>query len=135
MQQDWNAMLQNVADNNQKVVAAAVEFNKIATRTQGLLARRQFAAIETCLDSGTRHLEVAVQTQDPAQALKQHVEIVVELGEKLVAAAQQTLEVQVQARDAIGRWMEDTMNGVKVEAAQTAGATQRKLPRSAKKAA
>lgn len=137
MQQNWNSMLESVAEANQKVMVAATEFSKIATRTQGLLVRRQIAALETCLDAGTEHLKVASQTQDPKEAMKRHTEVAVELGEKLVAAAQEALEIQVQARDAMGRWMEDGMNMVKAEAeaALSPGATTRKAARPPRKAA
>jgi len=133
MQQNWNAMLESVAAANQKAVLAATELNRIATRTQGLLVRRQLAVLETCLDAGTRHLSVATQTQDPKEAMKRHTEVAVELGEKLVAAAQEALEIQVQARDAIGRWMEDGMNVVKAEA--EAALSPAAAPRKARKAA
>ena len=133
MQQNWNAMLESVAAANQKAVLAATELNRIATRTQGLLVRRQFAVLETCLDAGTRHLSVATRTQDPKEAMKRHTEVAVELGEKLVAAAQEALEIQVQARDAIGRWMEDGMNAVKSQA--EAALRPAAAPRKARKAA
>lgn len=137
MQQNLNAMLESVVEANHKAVAAAAEFNKIATRTQGLLVRRQLAVLETCLDAGTSHLEVATQIHDPGEAMKRHSEVAVELGEKLVAAAQEALEIQVQARDAMGRWIEDGMNVVKAEAEAALGSTAapRKTPRTAKKAA
>lgn len=137
MEQNWNTMLEGMAEANQKAVAAVTEFNKIATRTQGLLVRRQIAVLETCLDAGTKHLQVVVQTQDPKEAMKRHTEVVVELGEKLVAAAQEALEIQVQARDAMGRWMEDGLNTVKAEAqaALSPATTQRKTSRTARKAA
>ena len=82
MQANWNSMLESVADANQKAVAAAAEFNKIATRTQGLLVRKQIAALETCLDAGTRCLKVVAETRDPKEALQLQTEVVVELGEK-----------------------------------------------------
>jgi len=133
MQQNWNAMLESVVAANQKAVLAATELNRIATRTQGLLVRRQLAVLETCLDAGTRHLSVATQTQDPKEAMKRHTEVAVELGEKLVAAAQETLEIQVQARDAIGRWMEDGINVVKTQA--EAALSPAAAPRKTRKAA
>jgi phasin family protein len=116
MQQNWSAMLSGMAEANHKAAVAATEFNRIAARTQGLLARRQFAAFEDCLDAGTRHLKVAVESRDPQEAIKRHTEVAVELGEKLVEATQASLEIQVQARDELVRWVEDGMKTVKAGA-------------------
>ena len=137
MQQSWNTVLDNVAEANQKAVAAAAELNKIATRTQGLLVGKQIAALETCLDAGAKHLKVATETRDPNEAIKLHAEVAVELGEKLVAATQESLEIQAQARDDLARWVEDGLKAVQseVEAASKPAAPARKTTRSVKKAA
>ena len=140
MQANWNTMLDTVAEANQKAVAAAAELNKIATRTQGLLVRKQIGALETCLDAGTKHLKVVAEAKDPQEAMQRHTEVAVELGEKLVAATQESLEIQVQARDELARWFEDGLKTVKAEAeavltpAAAAPATRRPARRTKKAA-
>jgi hypothetical protein len=138
MHQDWHTMLEGVVDANQKVVTAAVELNRIATRTRNMLARRQLEMLDSCLQAGTRHLEVVVRFQDPAQAMKHHTDVAVQLGEKLAAAAQDVLEIQVQARDAMGRWADAEMDTVEADVETVPDARtapSRKSPRSRKKVA
>jgi phasin family protein len=134
MQQNWNTVLETVAEANQKAVNAATEFNRIATRTQGLLVRKQIAALETCLDAGAKHMKVAAETQDPKEAIKLHADVAVELGEKLVAATQESFEIQVQARDELARWIEDGIKAVQDET-ETKSAPVAARKRSVRKAA
>jgi hypothetical protein len=135
MQQDWTATLSSVAEVNQKVVDTATALNKIAARTQGQIARRQFAAFEDCLDAGSRHLHVVTQVADPTQAMKRHAEVAVELGEKLVAATQATIELQVQARDEVVSLIEKGMQSAKAQvmSASKPPAPARRTPRTTKK--
>lgn len=116
MQQNWTTLFSGVAEANQKAVEAATEFNKIAARTQGALVRKQFAAFEDCLDAGSKHLGVVTHATEPQEAMKRHAEVAVELGEKLVAVTQATIEIQVQARDDLMRWMEKGTAMAKAEA-------------------
>ncbi len=136
MQQNWNSMLEGVAEAGHKAVAAAAELNKIATRTQGALVRKQIATLETCLDTGTQYLKVAADVRDPKEVMKRNTELAVALGEKLVAATQETLEIQVQARDELARWFEDGMNVAKAEAEaamKNGGAPRKTAARSSAK--
>ncbi len=137
MQQNWNTVLEGVAEAGQKAVAAAAELNKIATRTQGELMRKQILTLETCLDAGTQHLKVAADTQDPREAMKRHTELAVALGEKLVAVTQETFEIQVKARDSLARWIEDGVNAAKsqAEAVAVPAVPARKSSRSTRKTA
>ena len=117
MQDNWSTMLTGVVEANEKAVAAAVEFNRIATRAGTRVARRQFAAFEDILDAGSKHIEAAGTGEGPA-AVSRHAEIATELGEKLVAATQETIEIQTEARDELARWFEKG-----IEAAQTTAKT------------
>lgn len=137
MQQNWTTILSGVAEANQKVAEAATEFNKIAARAQGALARKQFAAFEDCLDAGSKHLGVVSQVAEPQEAMKRHAEVAVELGEKLVAATQATIEIQVQARDDLARWMEKGAAMTKTQAvapSKPAAPARRSTRRTTKKA-
>jgi len=117
LQQNWNTMLTGMADANQKAVEAASELQRIAARTQGLLARRQLAAFEDCLDAGGRMLGVTVESSDPKQVFEAHTQLAVQLGEKLVAAARESVEIQAQARDELVRWLGSGMQTLQAETA------------------
>jgi phasin family protein len=122
MEQNWSTLLTSVAEANEKAVAAATEFNRIAARAQARFARRQFVAFEDCLDAGSEHLAAVTAGDDPQKVMSRHAEIAAKLGEKLVAASQEALEIQVEARDELAGWMEKGVNTMKADVAEVATA-------------
>ena len=135
MEQNWTTMLTGVAEANQKAVAAAVDFNRIATRAQSRLARRQFAVFEDCLDAGSAHLAAVTAGDEPQKVLSRHAEIAAELGEKLVAASQEALEIQVEARDELASWMQEGVHTLKADVAEVTEAATTKVVRKPSRAA
>ena len=118
----------NVSDAHRKAVDAVMGFNKIAVRTQGLLAGQQLAALEKVLDAGSRNLQLVTETRDPRELIARQTEVAVELGEKLVAVAREALDIQAQARDEVATLVEDGFKAANVPAIE-------KAPKAAKKAA
>jgi hypothetical protein len=138
MQTNWNSMLEQVGRVNEKAVTAAVELNKIATRTQGLLARKQMAALETCLEAGTEQLRVMTEIRDPRALMEAQVQVAARFGEKLAITAQESLNIQAQARDELARWFEDGMHSVQAgveDMAAPAAAPRTPARRGTRKAA
>jgi phasin family protein len=124
-------VFENVSEAHKKAVDALMGFNKIAVRTQGLLANQQLAALEKVFDAGSRNLQLATESRDPRELVARQTEVAVELGEKLVAVAQEALDIQAQARDEVATLVEDGFQAVKVPAL----AKTPKTPKSAKKVA
>ena len=114
MEKVMENVFENVTDANKKAVDAVLNLNKIAVRTQGLLARQQLAVLENWLEAGNKHLQMATETRDPKEFMARQTEVAVELGEKLVTVAQESLEIQAQARDELAAWVEDGLKAVKV---------------------
>jgi phasin family protein len=100
-------VFENVTDAHRKAVDAVMGFNKIAVRTQGLLAGQHLAALEKVLDAGSRNLQLVTETRDPRELIARQTEVAVELGEKLVAVAREALDIQAQARDEVATLVED----------------------------
>ena len=73
-------VFENVTDAHRKAVDAVMGFNKIAVRTQGLLAGQQLAALEKVLDAGSRNLQLVSETRDPRELMARQTEVAVELG-------------------------------------------------------
>ncbi|GMQ76909.1 MAG: hypothetical protein BMS9Abin01_2212 [Gammaproteobacteria bacterium] len=121
-------VFENVTEVHKKAVDALMGFNKIAVRTQGLLANQQLAALERVFDAGSRNLQLATESRDPRELVARQTEVAVELGEKLVAVAQEALDIQAQARDEVATLVEDGFQAVKVPALV-------KTPKTAKKVA
>ena len=121
-------VFENVTEAHKKAVDALMGFNKIAVRTQGLLANQQLAALEKVFDAGSRNLQLATESRDPRELVARQTEVAVELGEKLVAVAQEALDIQAQARDEVASLVEDGFQAVKVAAVV-------KTPKTAKKVA
>lgn len=107
-------VIENVTEANKKAVDAVLNLNKIAVRTQGLLARQNLAILENWMEAGNKGLKLASETRDPKELVARQTEVAVELGEKLVAVAQEALDIQAQARDELASWMEDGLKAVKV---------------------
>ncbi len=130
-----NTMMSNtferVTEANRTAVDAAVQLNKIAVRTQGLLARQQLAAVENWIEAGTKNIRLAAETRDPKELMAKQAEIAVELGEKLMGVAQEALDIQAQARDELVSMVEEGFN------AATSAATSAAKPatKTVKKAA
>ncbi|NIP46603.1 MAG: TIGR01841 family phasin, partial [Gammaproteobacteria bacterium] len=100
-------VFENVTEAHKKAVDALMGFNKIAVRTQGLLAGQQLAALEKVFDAGTRNLQLVSETRDPRELVARQTEVAVELGETLVAVAREALDIQAQARDEVATLVED----------------------------
>ncbi len=121
MEQAYTDVLKNVSEVNKQAIESVLRFNRIAVRAQGLMARQQLSAMESYLDAGTRHMDLVGKTQDPQELIKLATEINVELGERLMALAQESMDIQAQARDEVTTWFED---GVKAVQKQTETATK-----------
>ena len=125
MEKAYTDVLKNVSEVNKQAMESVLRFNRIAVRAQGLLARQQLSAMESYLDAGTRHLDLVGKTQDPQELVKLATEINVELGERLMALAQESMDIQAQARDEVTSWIEDGMKAVQKQAEkQTEAATK-----------
>jgi phasin family protein len=128
MDKTINNVFGNVTEAHKKAVDALMGFNKIAVRTQGLLASQQLAAMEKLFDAGSRNLQLVTEARDPKELMSRQTEVAVELGEKLVAVAQEALEIQAQARDEVASLVEDGFKAVNLP-------TVAKPARTVKKAA
>jgi len=136
MDMPFNDTVAKLTAANRSVVASAMQFSKIAVRAQSLLARQQMEAMENCLEAGTRQMKLVSETRDPRDLVARQAEVAVELGEKLVAVAQEAMDIQSQARDEIATWVEDGLKTVKAETTAVAPkARPAARPRVAKKAA
>lgn len=136
MDMPFNDTVVKLTAANRSVVASAMQFSKIAVRAQSLIARQQMAAMENCLEAGTRQMKLVSEARDPRELVARQAEVAVELGEKLVAVAQEAMDIQSQARDEIATWVEDGLKTVKAEATTAAPkARPATRARAAKKAA
>lgn len=124
-------VFENVTEAHKKAVDALLGFNKIAVRTQGLLAGQQLAALEKVFDAGSRNLQLVSETRDPRELVARQTEVAVELGETLVAVAREALDIQAQARDEVAAMMEEGLKAANIPTVVPAP----KAPKTAKKAA
>lgn len=134
MEQAYTDVLKNVTEVNKQAVESVLRLNRIAVRTQGLLARQQLSAVETYLDTGTKHLDLVSKTKDPQEMIKLATEINAELGEKLLSIVQEAMNIQAQARDEFTSWFEDGVKAVQKQA-EKQSAVPAKAVKSATKSA
>jgi phasin family protein len=127
-------VFENVTDAHRKAVDAVMGFNKIAVRTQGLLAGQQLAALEKVLDAGSRNLQLVSESRDPRELIARQTEVAVELGETLVAVAREALDIQAQARDEVATMVEDGLKAANIPTVPMVPAAP-KATKTAKKAA
>ena len=127
-------VFENVTEAHKKAVDALMGFNKIAVRTQGLLAGQQLAAMEKVFDAGSRNLQLVSETRDPRELVARQTEVAVELGENLVAVAREALDIQAQARDEVAAMVEDGLKAANIPAVPMVPAAP-KATKTAKKAA
>ena len=122
-------VFENVTETQRKAVDAIMGFNKIAVRTQGLLAGQHLAALEKVLDAGSRNWQLVSETRDPRELMARQTEVAVELGESLVAVAREALDIQAQARDEVATLVEDGFKAANIptvtKTAKTAKATSK----------
>ena len=107
-------VFENVTEAHKKAVDALMGFNKIAVRAQGLLAGQQLVAMEKLFDAGSRNLQLVSESRDPKELMARQTEVAVELGEKLVAVAQEAMDIQAQARDEVTTLVEDGLKAANV---------------------
>lgn len=135
MEQAYTDVFKNVSEVNKQAIESVLRFNRIAVRAQGLLARHQLSAMESYLDAGTRHLDLVGKTQDPQELVKLATEINVELGEKLMALTQESMDIQSQARDEVTSWFEDSVKAVQKQAEKQSEAATTATTKAASKSA
>lgn len=131
MDKTTSNVFENVTEANKQAVDAVLNLNRIAMRTQSLMARQQLAALENCLDAGSKQWKLVTETRDPKELMSRQSEVAVELGEKLVAVAQESLEIQAQARDELAAWFEEGMKSVKTPMASAAKETSKTVKKAA----
>jgi len=107
MEEMISSMYGRTFDVNQTVVEPAMRVNELAFRTQGLIAEKQFAMMETCLGVGARQLRAAAEAKDPKDFVSRQAELAAELGEKLVVTAREMYDIQAQAGDELGQLIRD----------------------------
>jgi len=111
-------MVEGVADARLAALNSATALNRIATRTRGLLVRQQLRALERCLEAGSRQLQLAAEVREPKDLLVRQTEIAKQLGEQLLAAAQEGLELQAQVRSELAHWAEDGLESTRTPPAK-----------------
>ncbi len=121
-------VFENVTEAHKMAVDAFMGFNKIAVRTQGLLAGQQLAALENVFAAGSKNLQLVTEGRDPKDLMAGQTEVAVQLGEKLVAVVQEALDIQTQARDEVATLVEEGLKAANVP-------TVPKTPKTSKKAA
>ena len=109
-------VFENVTEAHKQEFDALMGFNKIAVRTQRLLASQQLVALEKVFDAGSRNLQLVTETRDPRDLAARQTEVAVELGEKLAAVAQEALDIQFQARDEVASLVEDGFKAATIPA-------------------
>jgi hypothetical protein len=72
-------VFENVTEAHRKAVDALMGFNKIAVRTQGLLAGQQLAALENVFDAGSKNLQLVSEARDPRDLMASQTEVAVQL--------------------------------------------------------
>jgi len=112
MDKTVNNVFENVTEAHRMAVDALMGFNKIAVRTHGLLAGQQLAALENVFAAGSKNLQLVTEGRDPKDLMAGQTEVAVQLGEKLVAVAQEALEIQTQARDEVATLVEEGLKAV-----------------------
>ena len=138
MEQVYNDVVKNVTDMNKQAMESVLRFSRIAVRTQGLLARQQLSVVENYIDAGAKHLDVVSKTRDPQEMIKMASEINVELGEKLIAVAQESMDIGAQARDELTSMVEEGIEAAQKQAEKVSNATVKSAKtatKTAKKAA
>ena len=125
-------VFENVTDAHKQAFDAILGFNKIAVRTQGLLAGQHLVAMEKVFDAGSRNLQLVAEAKDPRELVKRQAEVAVELGENLVAVAREAMDIQAQARDEVATLVEE---GFKAANIPTVPGVAKATKTAAKKAA
>jgi len=124
-------VIDNVTEAQQKAVDAVMGFNKIAVRTQGLLAGQHLAALEKVLDAGSRNWQLVSETKDPRELMARQTEVAVELGESLVAVVRESLDIQAQARDEVATLVEDGFKAANIPAVTKSAKTSKNASKAA----
>lgn len=124
MQQPITAPYANVGDMQKVFVEPALRLNEIAGRVQEQMLRNQVALMETVFGIGTRQLEAMAAATDPRDLVSRQAELASELGEKLVAAAREMMELQIRSRDEFGQVVKEGIQSVERKATERKPAAQ-----------
>ena len=112
MEHNFNQYVETFGNANRQALDAALRFNKMMLRMQGLLARQQLAAFESLVAAGSKQLRLVGEIKDPKDLVSKQAEVAVELGEKMMAVAQESFDIQSQAREELTTMVEEGMKAV-----------------------
>lgn len=95
-----------IADSNKQAVESALKLSEITARAQGRLMRHQLAALEHCVEAGSKQAKLASATKDPADAFAKGSELTIELGEQLTTLMRESLDIQAEVQGEFTKWLE-----------------------------
>ena len=87
--------------------------------------------MENVFAAGSKNLQLVTEGRDPKDLMAGQTEVAVQLGEKLVAVAQEAMDIQTQARDEVASLVEEGLKDANIPTV----AAIAKTPKSSKKAA
>ena len=129
MDQLFTNVLGKTTEANKTAIDSLVRLGDIAMRTQSLFARQQMAIFEQLVETGSRSFQAASEIRDPRELMARQVELAAALGERMLAVAQESVEIQVWARDELTGWVQEGIESVQPameEAVKTASKPIRK---------
>ncbi len=134
MNVEFNNVLKNVQEANDRTIAAATDLSKLATRTQSLMLNKQIAAMELWLEAGAKQIKTFSEIRDGRDMFKAQSDAAQELGHKLVNTFNEVVEIQTKARDEMVKMAEVNLEkaqavvkpGKKTTAASKTSATAKK---------
>ncbi len=89
-----------------------MKFNEITARALEKAARQQFDLARDYMDLGARQVQLLNETKDPQKWLQSQSQMATEFGEKMMARAQELVELATQTQKDVTVWMEETSKKV-----------------------
>lgn len=126
MNEVFTNIYQNMSGASRNLVEPTLRFGQLAARMQEQLVRQQIAVFETCMGVGCKQLQAIGEVKDPQGFYSRQAELAAELGEKLIVATQQALELQVQARDEMGELVKEGFKAIEPRSSKTTAKAEKK---------
>jgi len=97
----WLELAKNAAE-------PMLKFNEITARALEKTARQQFDLARDYMDLGARQVQLLNEAKDPQKWLQGQGEMATEFGKKMMARAQELVDLATQTQKDMTAWMEET---------------------------
>jgi phasin family protein len=118
-----NEMMNTWFENSKAAMAPARELGAITQRSFGRLTEHNMALTRDYMELSARSLQMLTNTRDPRAMVNEQVNLAKEMGDKLLANAEEYAKMATETQEELVTWAEKATEAAVAKAEETVGKT------------